>query len=543
MNNKITSWSAEPAIRFAAEEWARLAMQYGGRLRAVASDAAVTITTIDEALEHGCSARLQAELADQRELKQGSYWMEVKGREVLLAGLTPAAALYAVYDFFKVYAGVHWIYPGEEPALSDELPALPGPEGEARLYEPWFGRRGFVFENIYDPVFISDMIDWMAKNRVGEIFFTFMLWDNIRDTVAPEIVKRGMDITLGGHSMKFFLDKEEALRRQSADHPYTAKRQLDYGDPSWQQSVIGMIADYCADVPRLTRVSLWPEDVSSQSETFLELYIRHTEQLKRKLYDKLPGVEVEHISYNAGLSWKMLDRGSMSGSREIDTLLAFWGRDYRYGLEESPSLSDRKADRIERDWAAEAHRNGRKLTIFEYYSDHYMFSALFPSIPSRIVADMAYFRELRADGLTNLVVPCPGYPDYDWKWAQAFNGYVFCRALWGDDLSGILNDYYTYYSLEQREPVKALLELVENAAAEVTGWNIPLFPHRIVDADKIPEQEKAQARDKVTALLEKLSAGLDQIQSQAAPGTRAGKAFDYAKHLAKLADLKKNEWS
>lgn len=543
MNNKITSWSMEPAIRFAVEEWTRLVKEYGVRLRSVTPDTVVTIATIDEALERGWSTRLQAELDGGRELKQGSYWMEVRGCEILLAGLTPAAALYAVYDFFKVYAGVHWIYPGEEPALSDELPAQPDPDGEGRLYEPWFGRRGFVFENIYEPDFICNMIDWMAKNRISEIFFTFMLWDKIRDTVGPEIVKRGMDITLGGHSMKFFLDKEEARRRQSADHPYTAKRQLDYGDPSWQESVIGMIADYCAGVPRLTRVSLWPEDVSSQSESFLEHYIRHTERLKRQINEKLPGVEVEHISYNAGLSWQMLDRGSMPTSREIDTLLAYWGRDYRYGLEESPSSSDRRAGWIERDWAAEMHRNGKQLTIFEYYSDHFMFSALFPSIPSRIVADMAYFRELQACGLTNLVVPCPGYPDYDWKWAQAFNGYVFCRALWGDDLSRILSDYYTYYPQEQRTQIKAMLELVENVCAEVTGWNIPLFPSRIVDANKIPETEKAKARDRVTAFLEKLSTGLAQVQAEKVPGSRAAKAFDYARHLAELAELKMNEWN
>lgn len=62
------------------------------------------------------------------------------------------------------------------------------------------------------------------------MFFTFSLWDRIKDEAAPELAKRGIGLTLDGHSMKFFLVRQKSDSRQAADHPYTAKKQLDYTD-------------------------------------------------------------------------------------------------------------------------------------------------------------------------------------------------------------------------------------------------------------------------------------------------------------------------
>src|SRR5690606_22496752 len=129
-------------------------------------------------------------------------------------GQSAHSTLYAVYDAFHKYAGVNWVYPGEAASIAEQSSAESSritqsvkSGHEAKLYEPWFERRGFVFETINEPVYISNMIDWMTKNRINEIFFTFTLWDLLKDVVAPEIVKRGISVTLGGHSMKFFLNK------------------------------------------------------------------------------------------------------------------------------------------------------------------------------------------------------------------------------------------------------------------------------------------------------------------------------------------------
>ena len=60
-------------------------------------------------------------------------------------------------------------------------------------------------ETINDPGYINSLIDWGVKNGQNEYFFTFFLWDEIKSYVAPELQKRNVDVTLGGHSLSYLL--------------------------------------------------------------------------------------------------------------------------------------------------------------------------------------------------------------------------------------------------------------------------------------------------------------------------------------------------
>lgn len=468
------------------------------------------------------------------------------GQQLVLSGRSERSTLYAVYQYAREQWGMNWIYPGEDKptfAFRDDSDSLRSERRMQRFvrYSPGFERRGFVFETIDDLPYMKDMVDWLSKNRINEIFFTFMLWDRIGDGLAADIERRGMNVTLGGHSMKFFLERtgENVSDGHAEHHPYTAKRQLNYRDVSWQHALLDDLAAYCRNVPNLTRISLWPEDVAAQAQVgFLQGYICFTEKLRERLGAAGLSVEVEHIAYNAGLSWHMLERGSMPTSPAIDTLFAYWGRDYREKLDEYQRESDRRARTSLVDWAAELKKSGRSLCVFEYYSDHFMLSPLFPALPKRIAEDVAYYKELGAAGITNLVVPCREVKDHPWKWNHVFNSYVFCRTVWGDELADILNDYYGYYPASQSAAVRGLFEAIENAAAGLTYWNVPLFPSRAYDADQA--QASPETEEAVTSMLNRIRDTVQPLLSALDPQSAP---YRYGRDLAELSAEAGRRWN
>lgn len=543
MTIQVYGDSKHPVLIFACEEWTALSEQYGHLWASLQSVKTIHIGTWDEVTQRGLSPQLelklkQREAEERAEAQASSYWLEINEEQqhMIISGQTEHSTLYAVYDAFRQFAGVNWVYPGEPPALSK-----PAAGGCGNLYEPWFERRCFVIENYHDPEYILQMIDWSAKNRINEIFFTFMLWDKIKDEVMPEIKKRGITLTLGGHSMKFFLNRQEAERQHLADNPYNAKKQLDYNDLTWQEPFFEQVASYCTAVPQLTRISLWPEDLpAGDNKAFLALYINFVERLQKHLHQTLPHILFEHIAYNAGLAWNMLERGDTATSSQIDTLLAYWGRDYRSSFEASPSEDDRRAETAIKDWTQSVSQCKRELAIFEYYSDHFMYSALFPSIPTRIIEDAAYYREIGASGMTNLIVPCPGYSDYNWKWATCFNSFVFSRAVWGETKEQILQDYYSYYREDDRPIAKQWMETIEQAVTAVTAWNFPLFPGRVIDVRKFRSNEEHQ--DEVIALLQTMNASLSNTYSQATETLNRSSIGAYMRHLIAQSDACLQAW-
>lgn len=458
---------------------------------------------------------------------------EEEGR-IYISGENERATLYAVYEFCKQYWGENWIYPSVLTAASTDNGDIIN-----QTYEPVFSRRGFVFETINEPEYIAAMVDWMAKNRINEVFFTFTLWDALKEVIAPEIRKRGLQVTLGGHSMKFFLNRESITKQLTAQHPYTAKRQLDYEDNRWQQTVCQEIAEYCKDVPNLTRISLWPEDVAVEPESgenrFLKQYVRFSELLKATMSKNGFDVEVEHIAYNAGLAWNMLERNQMEASKEVDTLYAYWGRDYR----QSPEKCNQRAFLSLKDWLNNTKKQGRELTIFEYYSDQFMLTPLFPLLSERIMADIQEYKQMGVDGMLNLVVPVRTIEYHPWHWIHHFNSYVFSRACWSEPLEIILEDYFSYYAEGDREWVRKTFEQIEQVLPAITAWNIPLFPARIVDPEKAKTSK--EQTEQALLLLGQINESMEKMLEHS-PLSHTNPAYVYVKHLADYSKELKAFW-
>ena len=475
-----------------------------------------------------------------------TYSIIRNGHQWILTGKSERSTLYAVYEYCKKHWQMEWIYPGESAVF---VPRLSSQSAEVNIEQPVFERRGFVYENLKDESYLIDVVDWLAKNKINELFLTFPLWQHLRRALEPELQKRGIDLTLGGHSMKFFT---EGLHAIGMNHDGTAPafagyKQLNYEDESWQQIVISDILTYCQTIPMLTRISLWPEDTAVSDDLmkgnpFIALYLRFTERLQEALNHAGSEVKAEHIAYNAGLSWDMLElHEGMETSSEVDTLFAYWGRDYSQGFPECKRKEEQRAYQMLESWVEGTTKKNKDLTIFEYYSDHYMLSHLFPSMPERIYDDLTQYHSLGIKSIVNLVVPYPQADDtYSWKWAQGYNSYVFARAAWGDPLTTIVEDYWCYSPEEERAYIRQTMERVGEILARISYFNILLFPARVVDVHvaRLDESES------VTLILEELNIYLQSvIADMKSLKFKENFAFEqYFTHLLMVSGKLAEEW-
>lgn len=412
------------------------------------------------------------------------------GNDFWIVGNEPRALLYGVYMYCKKFLGYQWIHLDKEELVEKKH----SNDKELFIHEPMFVRRGNILETINDPGYIKSLIDWGVKNGQNEFFFTFFLWDEIKSYITPELKKRDVQVTLGGHSLKYLLS---TIRKGKDNNLLDNHENLQFfgENITLQDEVINKIKAICKDNELITRISLWPEDVGIEEKNadgFLTNYIRFTERLNSSLKAANLAVEVEYIVYNAGLSWDMLERKQTEVSAEVDVLYAYWGRDYSNSLDSSDP-NQVKAKRTLEDWNTQAYSKGRSLTVLEYYSDHFMLSELFPPLLTRIASDLRDYKQLQVQGVLNLIVPMHRKQtnqvvsaNYPWKWIHHLNNYIYSRIAWGEEIEIVLEEYFSVFQ-EEKDIFRQMLLDLEKLISPVTRWNVPLFPARVVDPEKVTQ--------------------------------------------------------
>lgn len=485
--NVITFFYKQETILFAIEELRRLlrkagmesSVQYTGNWEEdpLLDDKQIFLVTRKQ--YEGLSIRIKQSL----NLKSDGYAIVKQGTNIWIIGEEPRSVLYGVYKYCEMYLGYSWTNLDEEHLDDEQLQQ----QEEFITFDPLFQRRGNIIETIDDPMFINSLIDWGVKNGHNEYFFTFFLWEKVKAYVAPTLQKRGVKVTLGGHSLQFLLNEIEIESGRQENLSFFTK------DQAIQELVIDKIVDICKENEVISRISLWPEDVGLEEKNgldFISSYILFTENLNKSLRSSGQSVEVEHIVYNAGLSWNMLERGNDTNvSSEVDILFAYWGRNYADSIK-SQEINQQRASHALKDWNAQVIQNGRNLTVLEYYSDHFMLSELFPPLARRIDEDLKDYQQQNVTGMLNLIVP-PHLKEHSsemdkrnpWKWVQHFNNYIYTKLTWGEELERALDLYFQSY--QDPKKFKRTFLLLEEIIAPHTQWNIPLFPARVVDPEKV----------------------------------------------------------
>lgn len=397
------------------------------------------------------------------------------GNDIYVIGSNPRSVLFGVYHALKKIFGYKWVHFSSKENAVDTMRF----QRQSPIIIGKMKRRGLVVENYNEPEFLLQLIDWAAKHYINELFFTFMLWDKVKHILVKEIENRGLSITIGGHSMHYLA---EGLSE-------AGKKQIDFSDDKWKSQIITKIKEYSRETSSIKRISLWPEDVGIEDDQqFLARYISFTELIQQQI----PEVAVEHIAYNAGLSWDMLELPEdIPSSKSVHTLFAYWGRNYQ----QSFNKEDRAIKALE-NWCLATKAKDREITIFEYYSDHFMLGNLFPPLFQRIQDDLNLYSRMGIDQIVNLIVPYipkAGADEtdslYPWKSVQLMNDYFFARLSWGDSFIEVEEDFYSIFGHHHSEAKRAL-KSIEKVLSEVSKWNVLLFPYRLVDPEKVELHEE-----------------------------------------------------
>lgn len=491
--NQIVYWSDHPTILFAAGELRRLMKNVGAE--SVICNHGTYANDGDHTNIHLMTTNIyhhQLNMKERLMIKDDGFAFVRSGHHVWIVGNEPRSVLYGVYKYCSNRFGYQWIQLGEEAVSTKVKQTI----NQKYIHEPMFKRRGNVIETVNDPIYINSLVDWGVKNGQNEYFFTFFLWDQIKEYVAPELMKRDVHVTLGGHSLSYLL-KEIQSACSAEDLVQDSKLKFFSENEQMQEKVVDQIISVCQENKVVTRISLWPEDkgiAEKDVDGFLNAYIRFTEKIKNALEKNNLPVEVEHIVYNAGLSWEMLERDDQTIASAIsDVLYAYWGRDYSAALD-SKQPNQVRAYRSLKDWNHQSALQGKSLTVFEYYSDHFMLSELFPPLLMRIKQDLQDYQAMNICGVLNLIVPLhkkQQYPEiedyYPWKWIHHLNNYMYARLSWGETYEDIIEDYFAQFEEDQHSFYEEIIQL-EALISQHTKWNRSLFPARIVDPEIVAEK-------------------------------------------------------
>ncbi|WP_170138792.1 alpha-glucuronidase family glycosyl hydrolase [Oceanobacillus chungangensis] len=488
--NSIIYFNNHVTIKFAVEELRRLMKKAGLQVNIYQNP---DLNTLKE------SKRISIMLQDEfnsSSFSKGDLFIEKDGfaifeneNETWIIGKEERSTLYGVYHFCEKRLGYNWFSIGEEHLKESNF--IQG-INNWNINEPAFNRRGNILETINDPIYISKLIDWGVKNGLNEFFFTFFLWDEIGEYIREDLEKRSVNVTLGGHSLRFLLVAAERSSNESVGF-FIAESPL-------QNQVIEEIVNICKKTPVVTRISLWPEDIGIEEDhfsDFMQIYIVFAERLKTALKAEKLRVEVEHIVYNAGLAWNMLERNEKTvPTNQVDILYAYWGRDYSQSIDNNSTEQTRAINAL-KDWKKQTEAKQRSITVLEYYSDHFMLSELFPPLVKRIEEDVKAYRKLKIDGLLNLIVPIHEKEQssempkkYPWKWIQQLNNYFYAGLSWGKNGDQLLRQFGSMLGPNNERYVEILLEL-EKIVSQHTKWNFPLFPARVVDPEKVSHPNDA----------------------------------------------------
>ncbi|WP_172369957.1 alpha-glucuronidase family glycosyl hydrolase [Sporosarcina jiandibaonis] len=555
--DQIIYWDTHETVLFAVEELARL--MRGAGAENIISDRA-SFLELEEKYPRIILVGIEeykSYMGVEISLNDDGFAIVHANNDTWIIGNETRSILYGVYYYCRERFGYRWIELEKE--TIHPVKNTMSEKDRSYIHKPLFERRGNILETIDDPAYINSLIDWGVKNGQNEYFFTFFLWDRIKSYVSPELQKRDVNVTLGGHSLSYLLKQ---IQQDDFNEDLEEEEKLKFfaENTILQEKVIQKIVEICLENSVINRVSLWPEDVGideKNADGFLHNYIRFTEKVKEALSVKAPHVEAEYIVYNAGLSWNMLARDQETeASSQVDALYAYWGRDYSTSIDSGEQIQERAYQALE-DWIKQTGKKGRSLTVLEYYSDHFMLSEIFPPLLTRIQKDLLDYKTMNVEGVLNLIVPihrkknAPVFlANYPWKWIHHLNNYFYTRIAWGEQFEVIVEEYFTIFN-EDKDFFHSIIMKLENMVSRHTKYNVPLFPARIVDPEKVPEPDNDLRITEYLEEVETFLATLELDRAESSWPIETSKSavsskemmLIYLTHLKKSVNLYADAWA
>lgn len=411
-------------------------------------------------------------------------------------GNNSRSLLFGIYAFLKRHAGCRWFHPGEEIAPKQVQLRID-------LRKPWSEKptiaRRYIFpeDKVFTLSLMQKFIEWAPRNMIGDITISFNAWEEWRTKLVPEIEKRGLSVALSGHCLRMFIPKNRFKTRPEwfaeIKGARTEKGQYCFCNPSFRRALSSKIIAFLKDERIVQRLSIWAEDTALVCECtacgrkgFLKSFVDCIDEVARIIRKRLPGVAIDFLAYNAALAWDMIEPPRGLKFSNCSTEIAYWGRDYRFGLKNSRQAADRRAERCLRNWRRASKRS---VSLLEYYTDIWMLTHLIPPLPRRIAQDCKDYAAIGLDAVGPLICLSPPARNFRTPIRDHFapliypNLYFFATFAWNarQRVQTVLDDYARHRFGADARRCLSYLQTMEKTLAIIPSFNQTLFRLRFVD--------------------------------------------------------------
>jgi len=478
-----------PAVRFAAEELRRYVGKTTGTalppVRSVDKARGAAVVLSVDGNEPTGEFRLAQDAARDEIAFQGM------AAGVCFGGSNGRSVLFSVYTFLEDVLGCRWLGPETEvvPEITlarvRELCAAgfetrETPDFQYRQRElreaPALNGAGFAQ--------LVRELDWWAKLRMNCLLINFTYaknpgsWERWRQTILPEIQRRGLLLGVGEHgSYPLFL----STATYGTEHPewyceVDGKRLPTYHDAasgrflqfctSSPEAVATYIANFVAfakENPEIDLYSPTPNDMGSWCEcgrcrerSVGDRYLALDNAVAAALRELRPDIRLVHMAYGTHRDVP----GEVHPGPGVDPDLAFWGRDFAFGVSDPRTLPENKsylqdlADwaRVTQAGAAKSRGSaGPRLLVHAKFMRMLWVGPRFVPLPL-LAEDL---RELRARGVAGFDLPLGSTGG----WTKLANTYSVAHLCWNSQGTGaaLAREWFEAYYGPAAANVKELL--------------------------------------------------------------------------------------
>jgi hypothetical protein len=412
-----------------------------------------------------------------------AYAIAARGDQIVLAGDTDRAVLFAVYDLLE-RLGCRWLAPqfdfynGEaefvptvpELALQLDKTVIERPDFKIRKLDVEEGR-SHTTENL------KQLVEWAPKLRYNTLMVPRdyggrgrVTWDQWRDAVAREAKKLGLIIEVGGHGYhnfinasmnggKLFDERPEWFGKDDTGKRTKVQRRVFCtSNPHAVEFMTGSVIDYLNSHPEIDVFELWPPDGADwctcdvckalgEPQDRQALLVNHIQASVEKAK---PGVRLEIIAYSKAL----LPPTRVKLDPRI--LVDYCPINQSFEVPINDPSSTRNADYV-RALTAWRERFPGDIGLYSYYRK-YAWKSLPALIPHYMQADLRYYHSLKPPLAAVMIYGEPG----DWG-TYELNHISLGRLGWDADadMDDIVKAYCAarYGADRADETAKALVSL------------------------------------------------------------------------------------
>lgn len=387
------------------------------------------------------------------------YVIRSLGDSLVLAGREERGTLYAVYSFLEKI-GCRWYAPNFDfygkwggqyvPKMSTIiLPALDIVRKPDYAYRKEYVEEGWTHTVTAD----KELIDWIAKIGMNTLVYPLnydgrgmVVWNKVRNSLIPELKKRGILVEVGGHGYQNFLPASKYF----AQHPdwfgswngkrsATANVVFNTSNKAAVHQFTENIISYLKGHPEISIFDLWPPDGAEWSNDSANLCLGSPSDRQAILLNQVvpviqkacPGVKVEFIAY---AQYQNPPQDVRIEPKDLLMDFCPGGRSFAYPIWDKNVPTNATYESSLKKWFTRGAYKGQ-IGWYSYYTK-YIWRSLPVVIPHLIQKEMRYLHSLGVVG-----IGCFSEPG-NW-FTYELNHYTIAEASWNSSVNvdSLIQDY------------------------------------------------------------------------------------------------------